>query len=184
MYLKAKNWSGESLPWGATQMPFGSIGVRAAPYRKRFRSAFGLGAANCSVLPFGGQGLVSPECWCTDVGQTICDFINGPGTYAAAVMMNAQDVAYPSPPLPAAPPAVGAGTSTIPAPYTIPQYQAAVTDALTQGQQSTALNLSDFFGGVAANANDAQKAPGINWPLWIGVGAAGLLGFALLKGGR
>ncbi len=181
MYVKSKTWSGESLPWGENQMPFGSIGVRSAPYRKRFRSNFGLGAANCSVLPFYGQGLVSPECWCQAVGKTICDWMNGEGTYAAAVMMNAPDVAFPQTP---APPSV-TGPSTVEQ-ETVPG--AFTPDMAIAGQQAASQNsLAAFFSGIAANAQQAGNPPAgttINWGLWIGIGAAGLLGFALLKGGR
>ena len=81
---------------------------------------------------------------------------------------------------PVPPPAVSAGESTIPAPYTQAEYQAAVDEALAQGQTETQAKQSAW----AASFVPVSASPstlGGSWWVWIAV--AGVAVFALVAVG-
>lgn len=156
--------------------------VRSA---RGMRGLRGLGAAapglNCSVLPFGGEGLTNPACWCLTVGQGICDAVSGQGTYAAAMALNAPQIAYQTATLPTPPPPAG--------PATIEQETVFGTwtpDAALQGTDWGAYQQSvrDYFGQVATGVAP-PKPPTALTPLSIAAIGIGVLAlFSVLTSGK
>lgn len=152
--------------------------VRRAP-----RALRGLGELNCSVLPFGGQGLTNPACWCLAVGPTICDRSAGSGMYAAAMALNAPETAYPTALIPTPPPPAG--------PATIQQETVFGTWTPDQAIQGTDWGsyqqaLHDYFGMVATGVSP-PAAPTALTPLSavaIGVGVLALISVVTTRKGR
>src|SRR5262249_18926125 len=120
--------------------------VRRRGLRGLFSSAPSPGGLDCSVLPFGGEGLVSGACWCLRVGKGICDTFGGDGTYAGAMALNAPTIAYPTALVPTPPPP--AGPSTIKQETVFGEW---TPSAAIQGTDWGAYQqaLQDYFGQVA-----------------------------------
>lgn len=136
-----------------------------------FSSPASPGGLDCSVLPFGGQGLTNPACWCLTVGPGICDFTAGQGTYAAAMALNAPTVAYqtstlPTPPPPAAPSTISQDTV----------FGTWTPSAAIQGTDWGAYQqgVQDYFGQVATGVSPPTPPSGLT-PLGIGAIAIGAL---------
>lgn len=152
------------------------------------RRGFGLfDVANGAACGFTDLGVLKGICWCASVGQTVCDAIMGPGSYAAAIAAQSPATAYPNPPMPAVPPAP-AGTavpSSAAEAATLPGTMAA------EGMQQTQAQNQQFFQQVAANLDQLGAGDtgtvGLSTTAKIGLGiAAGavLLLFGGLGGRR
>jgi hypothetical protein len=92
------------------------------------------------------------------------------GCWKYSVSAWQQMTGFAPPPTPSAPPAVGAGTSSTPAPYACsgidvtnpycPEFDAAVTAALKGGQDSTTQNLQAWAGLQVPVADTGSGMPG------------------------
>ena len=166
----------------------GTYRIRGAQRGVVRRAPRGMGALNCSVLPFGGTGLVDTACWCLSLGsvvnpftgKTLCDTIAGQGTYAAAMALNSPETAYPTN-IPAPPPPAG--------PSTIQQetvYGAWTPSAAIAGTDWGAYQqaVQDFFGQVGTGVLPPTPPTALN-PISIaaiGIGALALV--VMLTSGR
>lgn len=96
--------------------------------------------------------------------------------------------AFQAPPAPAGTPAVGAGTSTVPAPYACdaagncPDYTAALTAAALQQSAASSENLQAWAAGQSP-VTDQSGGTGLSTWAWVGLGLVGVLGLAALGGG-
>jgi hypothetical protein len=113
----------------------------------------GTGAVDCRQYM---TWLYTPECW----------------KYAPSAWE--QIVAFPRPTsaIISPPAAVDQSLSTVPAPYTIPEYNAAVDKVIGAGKAETDRNIADFFGSVP-NVLDGTEGS-IPWWMWA-IGAGGLV---------
>jgi hypothetical protein len=139
-----------------------------------------MGELNCSVLPFGGQGLVDPACWCLTVGQKICDAVGGSGKYAAAMALNAPEIAYPTATIPRPPPPAGPSTiqqETVFGAWT-PDQAIAGTDWGAYQQA-----VRDYFGQVATGVKPPTPPTALT-PISIAAIGIGVLALvSVLSGG-
>lgn len=144
----------------------------------------GLGAFNVSnpaACGFTDLGVLKGICWCTSVGQTICDAVSGPGSYAAAIAAQSPDVAYPPPLVPAPP----TGPSTVqeetqPGAFTPSQ-------AISQASDITKQQNLDFFKQISGNLDQlgggsGTSATGLSTTAKIAIGLAAGVGILMLTG--
>lgn len=153
-------------------------GVRT---RRGFRGLGAFDVSNPAACGFTDLGVTKGICWCLSVGQTLCDAVSGPGSYAAAIASQSPGTAYPNPPLPA-PPAAPEGTavpSSAAEAATFPGTMAA------QGMQQTQQQNQDFFNQVAANLDQLNPTgtTGLSLTAIIGLGIVAGVGLMVLSGG-
>jgi hypothetical protein len=135
---------------------------------------------NCSVLPFGGVGLVEPACWCLEMGS-YCDSVMGKGSLAAAMALNSPQTAYQTATLPTPPPPAGPSTvqqETVFGTWT-PSDAIAGTDWGAYQQA-----VQDYFSQVASGVTPPAPPTALN-PLSIaaiGIGVIALI--AVLSPGK
>jgi hypothetical protein len=156
-------------------------------YRVRTRRGFAaFDVTNPVTCGFTDLGVLKGVCWCASVGQTICDAVSGPGSYAAAIAAQSPATAYPNPPAPAVP-AAPEGTA-------VPSSEAEAAtlpgDMAAQGMYKTQQNNLDFFKQVAANLDQlgggSPNSSGLSMTAIIALGlvaGVGLL-FMVGSGGR
>lgn len=154
-----------------SQQPVTRVMRRHRGFRGLFTSAPSPGGLDCSVMPFGGEGLTNPACWCLTVGPSVCDAVAGKGSYAAAMALNAPTIAYQTATLPTPPPPAG--------PSTITQETVFGTWTPSQAIQGTdwgayQQGLQDYFGQVATGVSPPTPPTGLT-PLGIGAIAIGAL---------
>jgi hypothetical protein len=120
-------------------------------------------------------GVFKSACWCLQF-PSLCSTSD----YQAAVALAHPELVYGTMPLPVPPPAVSEGTSTVPAPYTADEAQAAIDAALLAGQQQTQQQNSDYFMTVQRNLDTiAASQPSV--PSWVWLAAVGIGALMLLK---
>jgi hypothetical protein len=150
--------------------------VRGARYGFR-----GLGQLNCSVLPFGGQGLVDPACWCLAVGQTVCDAVGGNGKYAAALALNAPETTYSTATMPTPPPPAGPSTVTQETVFGTWSPSDAIAGTDWGAYQQA---VRDYFGQVATGVQPPTPPTALT-PVSIAAIGIGVLALvAVLSGGK
>lgn len=136
------------------------------------QSIFGGGPVDCTK---NFTWLVTPECWhySTSAWEQVVAFQQPPSS-----------VIKP-------PPAVGAGTSTVPAPYACsdgslttaatncPEYSSAVDASIAQGKALTDQALLDWYGQQAPVTDPSST----NWLLYGALAAVGLVALVFVGGG-
>src|SRR5215470_1774788 len=148
-------------------------GVRGL--RGLFSSAPSPGGLDCSVLPFGGEGLTNPACWCLTVGQSVCDAVAGQGTHAAAMALNAPTIAYQTALVPT--PTHVAEPSTIEQETVFGTWTpSAAIQATDWGAYQQA--LQDYFGQVATGVTPPTPPSGLTL---LGIGAIAIGALALVS---
>ena len=146
--------------------------------RPRRRGFGAFDVTNPAACGFSDLGVLKGICWCASVGQTVCDAIMGPGSYAAAIAAQSPDVAYPAPPAPAVP-AAPVGTAV---PSSAAEAATLPGDMAAQGMQQTQAQNQQFFSQVAQNLDllnaGNMSTGGLSTTALIALGLAG--GAALL----
>ena len=183
--------------WRGRFLQPGSAGLYVSPGWRGAARLAGLGdvlnptagtALDCGL--FAG-GVFKPECWAKTLGPTklFGKTIVSEADYQAAYALAHPDLAYPPMPLPSPPPAVEAGTSSVPAPYDAESYAAAVDAAIAEGARRTKAAVQSYFTDTAASLQQAAAGGdgspdggGTNWWPWVILGGLVLVGFA--AGGR
>jgi hypothetical protein len=137
---------------------------------------------NCGLL---AGGLFNPTCWCAQF-PTLC--LNSPTATVQDVANAAAGVSNPQIYLPTVAPtpgAVSAGESTVPAPYTLAQYNDAYYQALQAGQTTADVANQSIMEQTAANIAAAGAAgatpptPPTTDNTWLYVAAAVGIGLLL-----
>lgn len=168
-YIPRVGWRGRFLPAGVGDVLNPTAGT----------------SLDCGL--FAG-GVFKPECWAKTLGPTklFGKTIVSQDDYRAAYALAHPELAYPAMPLPVPPPAVSAGTSTVPAPYTAAEYAEAVDAAVAEGARRTRAAAQSYFESTAA-AEDAIIAgddgspdgTGSSWWLWALLGGLVVVGLAV-----
>ena len=153
---------------------------RARP-GSRGMGVFDVGTAG--ACGFTDLGVLKGECWCLSVGQTLCDWVNGPGSYVAALATQAPDVAYPQQPLPPAPQAVTNFGVSETVPPTVDQAQAAIDASIAAQKAAQNQQNQDYFNQVAAALNALGKGGGTGGtPNPFGLSTTALIAIGLAAG--
>jgi hypothetical protein len=100
---------------------------------------------------------------------------------------------FQTPPVPVPPPAVSAGTSTVPAPYqcasgsmataatNCPEYSAAVDASIAAGKDLTDAALLDWYGAQTPVLDPSGGS--VNWMLYAGIALAAVFALSVVGGG-
>lgn len=181
-YVAEPRWQGAFLPFGASGLyrsPMGMVRGRAVAFRRGVGDVLNPTAGSSLDCGLFAGGVFNPACWCLQF-PSLCS----KSTYTAAVALANPDLIYGSgPPAPAAVPAVAAGTSTVPVPYTADEFTQAVNDAIDSGVATTKAATSSYFADVQAALDAAaagQGSPDSSTPTWVWVALAAAVGFGLL----
>ncbi len=172
MIVREPRWHGEFLPPGAAGLyrsPVAMLGGRVVAVRRGMGDVLNPTAGSqldCGLFNFG---VFRKECWCLQF-PSLCSSSD----YQAAVALANPDVVYGGgPPAPAHTPPVSAGLSTVPAPYTADQAQAAIDAALAAGAAQTQQQNLDYFSGVQTTLDNVAASQPAGVPMWAWVLAGG-----------
>jgi hypothetical protein len=143
----------------------------------------GLGATQSDIATCAPTGGFAHDAWAA-IDPTC--FAYSPSAWSQMAGFSPSALAT----MPVAPSAVSAGASTVPAPYTQAEYDAAVNAALAQGLTETQANnlaasqsQSSVCGSGESLAADGSCVASTNWLLWGGVALVGLFAIVALGGG-
>jgi hypothetical protein len=159
-------------------------------YRIRNRSGMGIvgqpihgsvidtGAGTTADCNVGWQWALNSGCW----------------KYSPSAWSQMAQFAQPPSSVIAPPPAVDAGTSTVPAPYkcssgametaatNCPEYSAAVDASLAAGKALTDQAMLDWY-AVQSPVLDSSASGSTNWLLYAGIALAGVFALSVVGGG-
>lgn len=179
-YIPRAGWRGRFLAAGAS-----GLNLRPPGLGDVLNPTAGT-SLDCGL--FAG-GVFKPECWAKTLGPTklLGKTIVSEDDYRAALALAHPDLAYPPMPLPVAPPAVSAGTSTVPAPYGTPlEFSEAVSAAIEEGARQTRAAAQSYFESTAAGqdamvaaGNGLEPTAGYGWWPWVLLGGLVVVGLAV-----
>ena len=131
-------------------------------------------ALDCGL--FAG-GVFNKACWCLQ-WPSLCSSDDYKAAYALAHPEVYSPILQPP-----APPAVSAGVSDVPAPYSQDEYEAAVAGALAQQSGAWQAQNQATMDATAANLDAVAPPSSTNWALWGALALVGVFGFVALAGG-
>jgi hypothetical protein len=118
------------------------------------------------------------------VGACLCiqfPFLCSTAQYQAAQGLVNPDLIYAPIQAPVTPSAVGAGTSTTPAPYTADQAQQAINDAIAQAEAQTQAQNQQTMNETYQNLQSSSDAANTSIPTWVWIAGAGLVALMFMK---